>query len=150
MLLKISSVKCRQFCHDLNVLIFAQSRFLGLSCCIQCGIIMDGHIWETYVYINIILSWNYEMWKFLHAKWTHSKLEFHQGNVGRYIIVIFSCRLHGYQKQNDVLQWRHNERNGVLNYRRLGCLLSRLFKRRSNKASKLRVTGLCEGSTKGQ
>ena len=29
------------------------------------------------------------------------------------------------------LRWRHNERDGVPNYRRLDCLLSRLFKRSS-------------------
>ena len=31
------------------------------------------------------------------------------------------------------LQWCHNERNGVLNHWRLGCLLNRLFGRRSKK-----------------
>ena len=41
------------------------------------------------------------------------------------------------------LQWRHNERDGVSNRRRLDCLLNRLFRRRSKKTSKLRVTGLC-------
>ena len=41
------------------------------------------------------------------------------------------------------LQWRHNERNGVSNHRRLDCLLNRLFRRRSKKTSKLRATGLC-------
>ena len=40
------------------------------------------------------------------------------------------------------LQWRHNGRDCVSNYRRLDCLLSRLFRRRSKKTSKLRVTGL--------
>ena len=44
------------------------------------------------------------------------------------------------------LQWLHNERDGVSNQRRLDCLLIRLFRRTSNKTSKLRVTGLCEGS----
>ena len=44
------------------------------------------------------------------------------------------------------LQWRHNERNGVSTRRRLDCLLNRLFRRRSKKASKLRVTGLCMGN----
>ena len=44
------------------------------------------------------------------------------------------------------LQWRHNGRDGFSNHRRLGCLLNRLFRRRSNKISKLRVTGLCEGN----
>ena len=44
------------------------------------------------------------------------------------------------------LQWRHNEHNGVPNHRRFYCLLNRLFRRRSKKTSKLRVTGLCEGN----
>ena len=35
---------------------------------------------------------------------------------------------------------------GVSNHRRLGCLLSGLFKRRWKEAPKLRVTGLCEGN----
>ena len=45
------------------------------------------------------------------------------------------------------LQWRHNERDGVSNHRRLGCLLNRLFRRKSKKTSKLRVTGMCEGNS---
>ena len=44
------------------------------------------------------------------------------------------------------LQWRHNERDGVSNQRRLDCLHNCLFGRRSKKTSKLRVTGLCEGN----
>ena len=43
------------------------------------------------------------------------------------------------------LQWRHNERDGVSNHRRLDCLPNRLFRRGSKKTSKLSVTGLCEG-----
>ena len=42
------------------------------------------------------------------------------------------------------LQWRYNGRNRISNYRRLDCLLNRLFW--SKKASKLCVTGLCEGN----
>ena len=42
------------------------------------------------------------------------------------------------------LQWRHNERDGVSNHQSHDCLLNLLFRRRSRKASKLRVTGLCE------
>ena len=44
------------------------------------------------------------------------------------------------------LQWRHNGRDSISNDRRLGCLLKRLFMRRSKKTSKVRVTGLCEGN----
>ena len=45
------------------------------------------------------------------------------------------------------LQWRHNESDAVSNHRRLDCLLNRLFKPRSKKTSKLRVTSLCEGNS---
>ena len=41
------------------------------------------------------------------------------------------------------LQWRHNECDGVSNHQRLDCLLNRLFRPRSKKTSKLRVTSLC-------
>ena len=45
------------------------------------------------------------------------------------------------------LQWRHNEHDGVSNHRGLDCLLNRLFRCRSKKTSKLRVTGLCDGNS---
>ena len=45
------------------------------------------------------------------------------------------------------LQWRHNERDVVSNHQPHDCLLSRLFRRRSKKRSKLRVTGLYEGNS---
>ena len=45
------------------------------------------------------------------------------------------------------LQWRHNERNGISNHQPHDCLLNRLFRRRSKKTWKLRVTGLCEGNS---
>ena len=40
------------------------------------------------------------------------------------------------------LRWRHNERDGVSNHQRLDYFLNRLFRGRSKKTSKLRVTGL--------
>ena len=43
--------------------------------------------------------------------------------------------------KDSVLQWRHNERYGVSNHQPRDCLLNRLFRRRSKKTSKLRVTG---------
>ena len=45
------------------------------------------------------------------------------------------------------LQWRGNEREFVSNHQLHECLLNRLFRRRSKKTSKLRVTGLCEGNS---
>ena len=47
------------------------------------------------------------------------------------------------------LQWRHNERDSVSNHQPHDCLLNRLFGRRSKKTSKLRVTGLCVGTSPG-
>ena len=46
-----------------------------------------------------------------------------------------------------LLQWRHNERDGLSNYKGHDCLVNRLFGRRSKKTSKLRVTGLCVGNS---
>ena len=51
--------------------------------------------------------------------------------------------------QNAALQWRHNGRDSVSNHQHHDCLLNRLFRRRSKKTSKLRVTGLCAGNSPG-
>ena len=45
------------------------------------------------------------------------------------------------------LQWRHNGCDGVSNNQLHDCLLNRLFRRRSKKTSKLRVTCLCVGNS---
>ena len=49
----------------------------------------------------------------------------------------------------ETLQWRHNELAGVWNHQPRDCLLNRLFRRRSKKTSKFRVTGLCVGNSPG-
>ena len=46
-----------------------------------------------------------------------------------------------------ILLWRHNGRDGVSNHQPHDCLHNRLFRRRSKKTSKLRVTGLCAGNS---
>ena len=45
------------------------------------------------------------------------------------------------------LLWRHNGCGSVSNHQPHDCLLNRLFRRRSKKTSKLRVTGLCAGNS---
>ena len=50
---------------------------------------------------------------------------------------------------NNALQWRHNGYDGFSNHQPHDCLLSRLFRHRSKKTSKLRVTGLCAGNSPG-
>ena len=48
------------------------------------------------------------------------------------------------------LRWRHNGRDSVSHHQPHDCLLNRLFRHRSKKTSKLRVTGLCAGNSQGQ
>ena len=50
---------------------------------------------------------------------------------------------------DHTLHWRHNDYDGVSNHKPCGCLLNRLFRRRSKKTSKLRVTGLCAENSPG-
>ena len=45
------------------------------------------------------------------------------------------------------LKWRHSGRDGVSNHQSHDCLLNRLFRHRSKKTPKLRVTGLCAGNS---
>ena len=52
-------------------------------------------------------------------------------------------------RSSSPLQWFHNGRDSVSNHQPPDCLLNRLFRRRSKKTSKLRVTGLCAGDSPG-
>ena len=45
------------------------------------------------------------------------------------------------------LQWRNNGRDSITNQQPYDYFLNRLFRRRSKKTSKLRVTGLCAGNS---
>ena len=54
-----------------------------------------------------------------------------------------------HSEDKRALHWRHNDHDGVSNYQPHGCLLNRLFRRRSKKTSKLCVTGLCVGNSPG-
>ena len=51
------------------------------------------------------------------------------------------------QMTGTPLQWRRNERDGVLNHRRLHFLFNCWFRRRSNKTSKLYFTGHYAGNS---
>ena len=57
----------------------------------------------------------------------------------------FNTRSH--VKFHGTLQWHHNGRDCVSNRQPHHYLLHRLFKRRSKKTRKLRVTGLCAGNS---
>ena len=53
------------------------------------------------------------------------------------------------QSLGELLQWRHNDRDGVSNHQPHDCLLNHLFRLSWKKTSKLRITGLCEGNSLG-
>ena len=55
----------------------------------------------------------------------------------------------GKMPTGTALQWRHNGHDSVSNHQPHDCLLSRLFRRRSKKTPKPRVTGLCTGNSPG-
>ena len=65
------------------------------------------------------------------------------------LIVFFFNKLVKLVMTHLSLQWRHNERDSVSNHQPHDCLLNRLFRRRSKKTLKLRVTGLCAGNSPG-
>ena len=82
--------------------------------------------------------------KMLPTEWSHfSGLKFLRS------LIVNSCRVEVYHccYPSYILQWRHNERNGVSNHQPDDCLLKHWFRHRSKNTSKLRVTGLCEGNS---
>ena len=56
-------------------------------------------------------------------------------------------RLVSLLEQPSTLQWRHNGCDSVSNYQPRDCFLNRLFRHRSKKTSKLRVTSICAGNS---
>ena len=71
----------------------------------------------------------------------------HHGNLcskNELISYIFlNCDMH------YIITWRHNGHDSVSNLQPHHCLLNRLFRCRSKKTSKLRVTELCAGNSPG-
>ena len=81
----------------------------------------------------------YFMWIHYERLYNHNKAK-HNKTV---------CIFLGIYYIPGTLRWRHNDHAGVSNHQPHGCLLNRLFRRKSKKTSKLRVTGLCAGNSPG-
>ena len=60
---------------------------------------------------------------------------------------VLSTALSKTEDTGSALLWRHNGRDGVSNHQPHDCLLNHIFRPRSKKTSKLRVTGLCAGNS---
>ena len=96
---------------------------------IQCGDFM----------VSLLTPWT--------TRWTNTSLT--EWRANKWATVLIKCRL------IPTSPWRHNEHDGVSNHQHHDCLLSRLFRRRSNKTSKPRMWGEFTGDrwiphTKGQ
>ena len=74
-------------------------------------------------------------------------ISFWEGFRMYYLYSYGSGRIHYIAEMCMTLQWRHNGRDSVSNHQPYYCLLNCLFKRRSTKTSKLRVTGPCAGNS---
>ena len=59
----------------------------------------------------------------------------------------FPTQMASNPKLSCFICWRHNELDGVSKHQPHDCLHKRLFRRRSKKTSKLRVTGHCAGNS---
>ena len=104
------------------------------------------------------LHWKLSKWQLpvqpvmkISSKWRHFRFSdcadiiaalHHNVNKGKWGTMLM-CENH------LSLRWRHNDHAGVSNHQPHGCLLNRLFRRKSKKTSKLRVTGLCAGNSPG-
>ena len=95
----------------------------------------DGVLWRKWRVYSIAKP-KYEY------QWTNWNKDFHIVSMILYNRVQFPVMFH-----MDTLQWRHNDRDSVSNHQPHDCLLNRLFRCRSKKTSKLRVTGLCGGNS---
>ena len=106
--------------------------YLNYTCVTWCNMIRNYSSPETKIADNLICAQESD------KRWL-------------YIDVWISPMLNGSTINTAVmsLQGRHDGRDSVSNQQPYDCLLNRLFKRRSKKTSKLRVTGLCAGNSPG-
>ena len=117
---------------------------LGLSSCdnhmaVQWVNDYSTSVWHSHKITGIINGFNvasYVRYKYTHI-YIYIKLKMHW------------CSENNRWRYRSPLRWRHNERDSVSNHQPHDCLLNGLFRRRSKKTSKLRVTGLCVGNSPG-
>ena len=88
-----------------------------------------------------------KIFKSLCSKWINKLTSINDDNPKCWKWLVFLEQAKRSHSIFVTLRWRHNERDGVSNHQPNDCLFSRLFRRRSKKTSKLRVTGLCAGNS---
>ena len=121
-----------------------------------------GHRW-----IPLTKASDAELWFFsLICAWIKGWVNNREAGVlirhrAHYDVVVMSVLWHrawgnmGYCKMESrchtaiPLRWRHNGHDSVSNHQTRDCFLNHLFRHRSKKTSKLRVTGFCVGNSPG-
>ena len=99
--------------------------------------------WTWYIYAYLSFSHHYIMY-IKGIEYIHWSIQ-----NGRQLWFVNCILIEGLWFVSKSLRWRHNDHAGVSNHQPPGCLLNRLFRRKSKKTSKLRVTGLCAGNSPG-
>ena len=94
-------------------------------------------------YVHIYIYWCVFHMPLIHMKSKCPVTKFDQQKPWDFLVEVNPC------KSGSTLRWRHNDSDGVSNHQPHDCLLNHLFRRRSKKTSKLRVTGLCAGNSPG-
>ena len=94
------------------------------------------------------LSGNIQLISFIHSIFMDPLLLSHV-TLRSFNAIIFSIYgvLFAYRAVIGSLYWRHNRHDSISNHQPHDCLFNRLFRRRSKKISKFRVTGLCAGNS---
>ena len=107
---------------------------------------VNALMWRVHLE-KLLTTWNvsFDPWSFM--LWSLANCHKKTCIIKELWKVIFFNRYHWWSYW--WLQWRHNEPDWVSNHQPHDCLLNRLFRLRSKKTSKLRVTGLCEGIHRG-
>ena len=102
--------------------------------------------WEK-TSVNLLIVINTFSFKKMHSKMSSAKCRPFCPGVDELMGFWPQHELFQIDDDDNTLQWRHNERNGVSINQPRDCLLNHLFKRRSKKTPKLRVTDLCAGNS---
>ena len=107
-------------------------------------------IYEHVIFLTSTRSYHNSLWPidvtWSHRKWSSLIRAMAWLLTGAKLLPERMLTYRGYVR---TLHWRDNEHDGVSYHQPHGCLLNRLFRRRSQKTSKLRVTGLCVGNSPG-
>ena len=111
--------------------------------------------WNSWCGIFLIISFDTRTYLYLPKYYPNRSKNFNVESGCRFTVLLgFVLLIHQFLPRyfwqhitQATLQWRHNERNGVSNYQPNDCLPNCLFRRKSKKTSKLRVTGHCEGKS---